>query len=198
MPSDFSPNSVWGNSDAAGIEEELTTPLGQTCRAKKVQIIQLIEAGVLSQADSLTAIAQSHVKEKKKSGPNGPVSQELDTNSLMADAEGLKAIIELCDRTIPHIVVSPRVVLHFSERKVGNTVAQKILTPEQRAEIVAEHPGTVFTDQIDFTDKMWLFDWATGGLRSMQPFRNGSSADVGGVVHVKGSKNTPKRNRRRS
>lgn len=175
MPS-FTPNNVWASREPESVEVELTLPSGQNCRAKKVTIPGLIEMGILSMADSLTPIMDQHTKKTMKNGPAGPVSQELDTNGMMSDPESLKAIMTLVDKVVPICVVSPSVKLHYEEVTVGKTTITRMIPLEKR------EPGQVYTDQIDFADKMWLFDWAAGGLKAMVSFREGSIPDVGGVV----------------
>lgn len=183
MPSDFTPNSVWGSTAAQGSEEELTTPTGQTCRAKKMSIESMIEMGLLAETDAITALVSKHIRQVK--GAKGrPDGQVLDEKAVLGDPTSLQAIIGLTDRVLPHIVVSPRVQLHYKETKVGQTVVRKKLSDEDRQVILEEHPGTVFTDQVGLEDKMFLFDWAAGGLQAMTNFRRGSTPDVGGVVDI--------------
>lgn len=192
MPSDFTPNNVWGNATPSVAEHELTTPSGQTCRARKMTVESMIETGLLADADSITALVSKHVR-KVKGGNGRADGTQVDERAMLADPSAIKAIITLTDKVLPHVVVSPRVVLHYKETTVGKTTVSKALTPEERDEILQAAPGTVFTDQIDLEDKMFLFDWAAGGLQAMTNFRGGSTPDVGGVVPRKRSKGKAKR-----
>lgn len=178
MPSsDFTPNNVWADSSPAGTEEEITLPSGQTCRARKMSIESMIEAGMLAQADALTAQVQKHTKKIKtkvggqtgRGGKQAPPAQAsadvLDEQALMKDPSGMKALVSLMDRALPHIVTSPTVVLHFTETTVGKTTVTKVIPAEDR------ESGLVYTDQIGFEDKVDLFNWAADGLGSMLTFR---------------------------
>lgn len=191
-------NNVWA-SNRPDQTEELTTPSGQTCEAKKVGVEGLIEMGILNQMDSLTALVDQYTKDVKKHGPGGPVTTELDEAKLMADPESVKAIISLADRALPVIVVDPPVALHFTERTVGKTTVVKRLSEAERNTLREERgqPDLIFTDQVDFEDKMWLFDWATGGLQKMATFRRGSSDDVATVDNEPKSPRATKRTPRR-
>jgi len=179
MPSDnFAPNSVWSSTTPDGQEQEVTTPSGQTCRAKKMSIEAMIQAGLLAEADAVTALVSKHLakpKAKAKKGPTPPknAESEIDIPSLMKDPKAVSEMIAMVDKIVPHIVVSPAVKLHYMETTVGKTTVTKKLTEEQREEMRQENPDVmiVFTDQIDLADKMWLFDWAAGGLGSMLAFR---------------------------
>jgi hypothetical protein len=194
MPSEnFTPNNVWGSTPPAGTTEELTLPSGQTCAARKVSIEKLIESGILMEADSLTALMADHTVQSKPNGPNGPVVAKVDENALLTDPEGMKAIIGLCEKAMPGIVVSPPVALHYRTVVVGKTTVQRNLNDDERAELLAGQPGLIFTDQIDFMDKMFLFDWSAGGLKAMTPFREGSADGLGTVANVARPKKPSKR-----
>jgi hypothetical protein len=178
MPSeDFSPNSVWASTDASGSEHELTTPTGQTCRARKMSIESMIAAGLLVEADAITAAVSKHMVKAKsrKKGPTPPKNAEpaIDVPSLMKDPKAIGDLVSMLDKIIPHVVVSPIVKPHWKEQTVGKTTVRKMLTEEDRKDILDEHPDkvVVFTDQIGLEDKMWLFDWSAGGLGTMLAFR---------------------------
>jgi hypothetical protein len=165
MPSnEFAINNVWASQSPEGTEEEVTVPSGQTCRARRMSIQAMIEAGMLSEADALTAQVSKYTR--KIRGAKGKADgSELDTRRLMQDPEAVKTLISMMDRAIPKIVVSPVVNLHYTEHTVGKTTVTKKIPIEDR------EPGAVYTDQLDFGDKMFLFDWAAGGLASMLTFR---------------------------
>lgn len=193
MPSDnFTPNNVWGSTAPEGSEEELTLPSGQTCRARKVTVTSMIEAGILNNADSLTAMVDQYTR-TVKGGKVADGTTVVD-NKILGDSKALKMMIEMADRSLPAIVVSPPVTLHFSERTVGKTTVTKKLTEDERDELRAVTPGLIFTDQIDLEDKMELFEWGVGGLKAFSSFRQGPTTDVGDVVPVLGS--APKTKRR--
>lgn len=177
MPSsEFAPNSVWASSAPSGQEEELTLPSGQTCRAKRMSIEAMIQEGLLAESDALTAIVSKHIQtvKGKKGKKAAPVpEQEVNVMSLMKDPQAVKDIIGMVDQLLPHMVVSPVVMLHYSTTTVGRTKVTKLLPEEKRQEIREENPDKVivFTDQIGFEDKMFLFDWAAGGVGVMLAFR---------------------------
>lgn len=170
MPSEnFAPNNVWASNTGADQGEELTLASGQTCLVRKMSIESMINAGMLAEADALTASVHKHVKKVKQKGPkNAPqaVVQEIDESAFLTDPMALKSMITLMDRALPHIVISPSVALHFTETKVGKTTVTKMVPPEDR------DPSLVYTDQIDFADKVELFNYAAGGLGSMLSFRS--------------------------
>jgi hypothetical protein len=195
MPSNEPINNVWASAVPEGTEENLTLPSGQTCLAKKVSIESMIEAGILDQIDSLTATVERYTRRVK--GGKVPDGTPVMDSSIMGDSNALKLMITMADRALPHIVVSPPVALHFSERTVGKTKVTKRLSEADRIPLREERPGLVFTDQIDLGDKMELFQWAMGGLDKLQAFRGESTPDVGSVVPVAIAKVPTKRGPRR-
>lgn len=163
-PQPFTPNNVWSSTPASGVEEELTLPSGQTCRAKRMSIEDMIEAGFLTDVDALTAQVSRHARKVKgaKGKADGP---EVDVASLMKDPRAVRDLISMVDRILPLIVVSPVINLHYTETTVGKTVVKTKIPVGDRIE------GAAYTDQVGFEDKMHLFDWAAGGLGSMMKFR---------------------------
>jgi hypothetical protein len=189
-PPEFIPNNVWSSATPTGVEEQLTLPSGQTCTAVRLGVEGLVHAGILDHADELTAITDKHVKKTR----TGKVEPEVDSRSVMRDPESLRAIITIADKALPHIVTAPLVRLHY----VSSGTSQRMLTVDERAQIQADDPGVVFTDQVGLEDKMWLFDWAIGNLAGMRAFREEPDADVAGVANEPGVSRAAKRTAGRS
>jgi hypothetical protein len=187
MPSTNEPNNVWASNVPAGEAEELVMPSGQTCRAVKIGMEGLLAAGILTEADSLTALVSRHTR-KVRGAKGAADGQEIDTASMIRNPDALKTILMTCDKAIPLIVESPTVLCHFKTLDDGTT--EKIPV-NKRAK-----PPTVYTDQIDLEDKMFLFTWALGSVGAMEPFRDEPTPDVGGVVSKSVNKVPAKRSPR--
>ncbi len=187
-------NNVWGSTAPEGAEEDLTLPSGQTCTARRVTIPDMVSAGILDKTDSLTALVDQHTRKIK--GGKGADRIELN-NGILNDGAALAMMIEVADRCMPTIVVSPPVKLHFTETVVGKTTVRLRLSEEDRNKIRAETGiDWIYTDQIDLEDKMHLFEWGLGGLKAFSSFRGGSPDDVGSVVPRNGPPVKAKRNPR--
>lgn len=182
----FTPNNVWASATPENAEEELTLPSGQTCRARRMSIEGVIQAGLVDQLDSLTGTVDSYTR-KVKGGKGIPDGTPVIDDALLKDTEALTAIIGMVDNLVPHIVVSPKVVPHWSERVVGKTKVRKLIPVADR------EPGTVYTDMIGLDDKMHLFDWALGGLEAFSSFRRDSDGAVGDVASREGNRGKAKR-----
>jgi len=188
MPSsdNFTPNNVWASNAVTNAQpEELTMPSGQTCAGRKVTVEGMIKTGMLASVDGLTAMVEKYTR-KVRGGKGVPDGEVID-ESIIRDAEALESLMMMVDQMIPHIVVSPVVHLHFTIQTVGKTKVTKLIPAEDR------QAGRIYTDQIELDDKMWLFNWAVGGLAAFSSFRGETRGDVGGVVPRSGPPRKAKR-----
>jgi hypothetical protein len=168
----FKANNVWAQQAILGSAEQLTLPSGQTCLAKRIGMDGMLEAGILGEADSLTAyVGRKHVR-RVRGAKGTPDGEQVNISSVMRDPEAIKAMVFLMDRAVPLIVVDPKVHLHFEFLDNGQT---KMIPVEDR------EPGEVYTDQIGFEDKAYLFQYAVGGTRDLERFRQQSADAVAGV-----------------
>lgn len=203
MPS--SVNNVWASNAPTGVPENLTLPSGQTCTAIRIGMEGLISAGILTEADSLTAFVvdgpvndarsklQGHRKsaDKEAADQNARVMQEMINNP-----DALRALITMADKALPAIVQNPPVALHYMN---GGQPNQRSLTALERAQAKKDQPDLVFTDQVGFEDKIYLFNWAIGNLAALATFRDEPTTPVGNVADEpsvsRPTKSTPRRKR---
>lgn len=170
-------NQVWASKTPSGSEETHELPSGQVVVARKIAIQQLLEAGVLAEADALTSlIGSKHLS-----------TQASDVVQIaMKDPRAFGALMMMVDRALPLIVVEPEVLLHFTTSDSGETA----IIP------FGEREEGVYTDQIDLADKMWLLNWAVGDLNKLARFRGESDSAVATVADVEGVPDAPKRTSR--
>lgn len=184
---DFVVNNVWATNSPAGTGEKVTCPSGQTVVARKMGIDGMLESGILMGIESLAGlvmegpVAAGQAKlqgYKKPAKQQAAVVDEADMlRKVMADPDMLKNLITMADRAVPHIVLEPRVDSHQIN------IAGK---PHMRSATQRE-PGVIYTDQISFEDKMFLFTWSTGmddeegGTEPLAEFREGSGDAVDAV-----------------
>lgn len=181
-------NNVWATAapaSAAGAEPEFTTlPSGQTCWIRRIGIEGMIEAGLLSEGDSLMAIVdERHIKRARNNAGKNPQVQEVAdeqmARNLMRDPKMLAKIIFFVDQTLPVVVVEPTVRSHFRILQPSNVPGElpdTVMIPAKERE-----PGAVYTDQIGLEDKMFIFQLCVGGTRDIETFRTQSDAAVAGV-----------------
>lgn len=146
--------TVWGTG---GGLEDLVVPSGQMCLVKRPGVQNLIEAGVLRDIDTLSAIvAEKHIKRVEGEDP------DIDTDSLAQDPEAIVNVLHVVDRVVTYCVVKPEI----------------LMTPNDPT---SRKDGVIYADMVDIEDKMFVFNYAVGGTRSVEQFRQGSVAPVGSV-----------------
>lgn len=153
--------TAWGASRGY---EEIVTPSGQLCLVRRPGVQNLIEAGVLHDVDTLSAIvSEEHIKRVK--GDDGSEATEIDVDSFAKDAASVANVLHVVDRVVTFCVIKPEVVM----------------TPN---DVTSRQAGVIYADMIDIDDRMFIFNYAVGGTRSVEQFRKDSQALVGGVASV--------------
>jgi hypothetical protein len=171
-------NNIWGQNTAEGTTVLITTPSGQTCHATRMGLPGIIKAGVLGEADSLTAfVDKRHIKRVR--GGNGVEDHdEINMESILKDPDQLGKIIMLVDRVLPLVVQDPVVEKHFTDEKddAGKDITVRIPDDKRQS-------GVVYTDMIGLEDKMYLFNWTVGGTADAERFSEETSVAMATVEH---------------
>lgn len=152
--------TAWGSGNVGGAPQDLEMPSGQVALVRRPGIQQLIVEGVLHKMDSLTALVD---KKYVKKGKVAKASDALDVQGLIGDPEALAEIMHTVDRVVCACVVKP--VVH--------------MTP---SDITRRVPGVIYADSVDIQDKMFIFNWVTGGTRDLESFRRESEELVGSLA----------------
>jgi len=149
---------AWGSQS---LYEDLECPSGQLALVRRPGLEGLMSAGVLHQMDTLTPLIEQH-----KANATGKRAKAVDEqnamNEILKDPNKMTELIHLLDRVLCHCVVKPEIEMTPND-------------PTRRA------PGVIYADQVDLEDKLFIFNFAVGGSRSVARFRSESSALVGGL-----------------
>lgn len=162
--------SVWGQSLGTLGAEDIVCPSGQLALVKRPGVEGLITAGVLHDVDSLTGLVDSKHVRRVKGKP------EVDVKSLMKDGEQLVKVLDVIDHVIVHIVIKPTISPIWEQDEDGKETP---LSPEKIEE--GRKKGLIYVDQVDITDKMFLFNYAVGGTRGLERFRQQSEQLLDGM-----------------
>lgn len=158
----------WGEASGIGGASDVRCPSGQLALVKRPGVQGLIEAGVLHDVDSLTGLVdQKHLKRVK-----GGAQPEINAQSLMKDPEQLERVVSVVDKVLVYVVVKPKLHLTYEENEHGT---------RKPIEVGDRKKGLVYTDQVELDDKMFIFNYAVGGTRSLERFRKLSADAVAGV-----------------
>lgn len=171
-------NNVWANTAPTAVGENLTLPSGQTCIARRMGIEDLVEAGILEHADSLTSLVDEKHIQKVRGGKVAD-HDRINIQSVMKDPGALRSILTVADKALPMIVIDPTVKLHYVPTEDGKST--RMLGVDERED------GVVYTDQIGLADKMELFSWAMGEMGGLQSFRDRETGSDVGTVRASSS-----------
>jgi hypothetical protein len=173
-------NNVWGQS-TLGTSVFLELPSTQTCRAKVVGMQGVLEAGVMGEADSLTAFVGREYVRKVRGGKGIPDREEIDPVELMKNPKTLQKIIKMVDGLMPHVIVDPRVMCHYEVINLGKEDEDtRMIPPGERKS------GVIYTDQIPLEDKMFIFNFALSGVKEVETFRQESARVMGDLADGEG------------
>jgi hypothetical protein len=165
QPSNPYAPTAWGT---ASNFVDLTMPSGQTAQVRQAGVQNLVSAGVLDDVDTLsTLVNEKHVKRVK----GKPV---VDAKSMMADPKNMLRVLATVDKVVEYMVIQPPV-----KRPVEQYMDSEGQVKERP--IVGREPGVVYTDQIDLNDRMFIFQYSTGGATDVEQFR-GQLAEIMGSM----------------
>lgn len=138
---------------------DIECPSGQLCLARKLQMEDIVQLGIIDEMDMFTdfAATMGQAVEDSKSD-----QAALD---LVKDKERFAKITEIVDKVVSTVVVEPPLVRPIKKDKKGREI------PLPTAEF---EDGVVYTSFVDFGDKMHIFGLVFGG-DTIDQFREGAS-----------------------
>jgi hypothetical protein len=145
--------------------EDLELPSGNIALVKRPGMLEFIKKGIVP--DTLMPTVDEAVRKGKGLPPN-------QATDLLKDPAKLAAMEEMTDRVLCAVVVDPAVTFH--KRQVeGNEDEWEDIPEEDRDE------NLLYSDEVDLEDKMFIFQYAVGGTRDLERFREESGLSMGGV-----------------
>jgi hypothetical protein len=148
----------WGSGGEQYID--LTVPSGQLCQVRRPGVEGLLKAGILHNLDMLTPLIakqQAVVEGKAK-----PDSVEADLAELAKDPEKVFEMMHLLDRVVTYVVVQPTIEM----------------TPNDPT---SRDNSKIYADMVELDDKLYILNYAVGGSKDLERFREESDATLGGV-----------------
>lgn len=153
--------SEWkGKLDLAGTK--LPLPSGNVCLIRNPGLGVFIEQGLIP--NSLLPIVEKAIGEGKGIAPK-------QAKELAADPEMLKDMGRLTNEVVCYCVLKPVVL------PVPTKAQEDDPEPER-------DPNALYVDELDLTDKMFIFQWVVGGTRDTERFREQSADAVAALADV--------------
>jgi hypothetical protein len=177
--------TTWGHST----EFDFETPSGQLCRMRRIDPTKLISMGILDQLDFLSGhvlndlipngrrTAAQKAKDSKENVGKSVKEREREARDkalkeMMDSPEKIEEFTKVLDKVVVAVVMEPSLALPPQP------------DPEPSEYVPPREEGVVYTDTIDFNDKVAIFNRATKGVSSLEQFREGSEEAVGDVAPV--------------
>ena len=152
--SNVTPVSQWKQK---GQPTPLELPSGNTCLVRPVGMDAFIKQGIIP--NTLLGLVQKSLK--------AGTAEEMDdldefTAEALEDPEKLQSIFEVADSVTVYCVVEPPVHPVPTDRD-------------------AREADLLYVDEIDLDDKLFIFNFAVGGSRDLEAFRQQTAGGVGPV-----------------
>lgn len=191
------PASQWiGKVEVAGTD--LPLPSGNVARVKQINPVDLLGSGLIP--DPLTNMIRQAIHGKKGLPPQA-------VKKLADDPKQLAAAMQLFDRILVECVIEPVILMppacdyvypdsdgpdelicgEYANTEVHTSGGHKYQEGERDKD-------TLYADNVVMGDKVFIFQWAMGGTKNLESFRDGLQgglADLSDVQDVsKSSKRT--------
>lgn len=180
MPSDYA-LTTWRTDD----ERDFTTPSGQRCRIRDLGLEDMAEMGIIDQMDTLGMLVETqHIqrvqgkrpqdrKAKKQTKAQQAAQEQGELVAWLRDRQKFSAIVIMLDKiaaccVVEPVVENPWVLVDPEDPKKGE---RKLARPERL-------DAALYSDKIQFEDKMAIFEEAFKGMGDLESFREGSPEDV--------------------
>lgn len=147
----ITPASSWKSQGQEGTPLDL--PSGNTALVRVPGMLVFLEQGFIP--NSLMPIIQEAVNRGKAPDPN----------KMPISPESLAEMAELVDKVAVYCVMEPEL----------RPVPDK---DENGRELEARDPNALYVDKVDLDDKTFIFNFAVGGTRDLEPFREGLKASM--------------------
>lgn len=133
---------------------ELPLPSGNVALVRNPGMQHFLRTGVIP--DPLTGMIRRMISGKE---------QEIDVGDFMQDDDTLEMALDLFDRVLCEVVVQPHVEMPPT-KKVEDDEGNMIEVPDEDA----REEEVLYADEVDFTDKTFIFQFAVGGTKDLEEF----------------------------
>lgn len=152
--------SSWKKKSVGGTL--LSVPSGNTALVRSPGMEVFLTRGIIP--NSLIPMVQEAMQ-------RGAAPKDEDIQDLMNDPKKIEDIVELADAVTVYCCVDPIVAPRPTD-EAGNVLP--IGHPDRDEDVL-------YVDEVDFADKMFIFNFAVRGSADLSGFRPESTPDVGSV-----------------
>lgn len=163
--------------------ELLQLPSGVVMRCRRVDLQTFVRQG--SVPNALMEIVDEAVNKGKKVNLEEAVQPEnLDNDTLME-------MFDLVEEVVTKVVIEPKI---HKMPTVEELEAHNAENPDEQIYDLQElkSDDLLYIDEVDAEDKMFLFQWASGGTSDVAQFRIEAEADMATVAQMQGARTATK------
>lgn len=192
----------WKKKRQAG-QVEIDLPSGNQCLAQFLQPEAFISGGFIP--DKLTDMVTKAINTKKGLPPSA-------LKEMTKDPKQISDAMYMMDKVLCYVVVQPTVLMPptcgmepASKRGSGVKCGKYFDVPEHRDTANVDYhtyledardPDVLYADEVDLEDKVFVFQWAVGGVADVESFREGYQATLESVSAGKAVEGKTKRTSR--
>lgn len=153
-------------------EVPLDLPSGNTCLVQPIGLDAMMVQGYVP--NTLLDIVETSLAKGKK-GKAAEVDEAKMFSDILKDRDKVKDVFAMADAVTAGCVIEPPVRLHTY---TNQDLAEGNCLPEQVGVMIPKSErkeDLVYTDEVDFDDKMFIMQFAMGGSRDLEQFRQATS-----------------------
>lgn len=154
---------------------DVALPSGNVARVRQISPAAFLASGLIP--NPLMSIIRKSIQEKSGMSP-AAMKKITEDNALLVSA------LELFDRVLAHVMVQPEVKMPPPCKVCGeyaNTNQHDSGMPKTYHQYKEgdREAGVPYADVVQMDDKMFIFQWAVGGTRDLETFREEFQSRVG-------------------
>jgi hypothetical protein len=179
------PASEWG-SKVAVAGTDLRLPSDNVARVRNLSPQAFLASGMIP--DPLFKIIQDAIASGKGLPPS-------TMKKLSDDKASLIDTLMMFDRVLCFCVIEPQIKMPPPCSDCGEYFTDKHSSDHDYRE-GARDPEVLYADQVVMDDKVFIFQWALGGVKDLQSFREEQASLVASIPDGQGVQRSPKRSGR--
>lgn len=167
----------------------LELPSGLVVMAKRVDMQTLLVQGNVP--NPLMEVVEASLKR----GQKADIAQMVGVEEGELDLDTIREMYDMANLVVIRSVISPPIHPVPNEDDVAEYNAKLV---EPKEDDIIEDPeelrddSLLYIDEIDEEDKMFIFQWAQGGVSDVATFREEARADMAALAEIQGAKSAAK------
>lgn len=141
---------------------KLLLPSGNVCLARNPGIDAFIEQGLIPNA--LLPLVMDAVK-------TGKGLPEKELRDKMEDMDSIRDMMSMANACVVYCVLRPSIAALPDKDDDGN----EFWVNSSGDRVKGRNPDLFYVDEVNFDDKMFIFQWVLGGTRDLERFRDQSA-----------------------